>query len=239
MKIAIFSGAGVSRESGIHTFRDNDGIYTNEEIEKMVSVENFIKDPGPYYDWINERKEKYSDCVPNKAHYYFSVLEKKHEVKIITQNVDSLHEKAGSENVSHLHGEIDKMRYVLDHSRTPKLIDYPGPLSYHDSFTDEGQLRPHIVLFGEYPYNVNESYDFINEAEILIIVGTSLSIGYTHELIQCANKKGVRVIYLDPNPNPLVESYFKKAEFIEIRKNAVDGVDEIEKICRLITEHSN
>lgn len=240
MKIVVFTGAGISRESGIPTFRDVDGLYTKEEIEKMVTLENFKTNPRPYYDWINERKSTYGACEPNAAHIYLKELEDAgHEVTIITQNVDDLHEKAGSTNILHLHGEINKSRYVLDHSDEPKLMDQTEPLTYDESFTDEGQLRPHIVLFGEMPYNVGKSYNALDEADIFLIIGTSMSIGYTHNLIMAADNKDTKIYYIDPQPAESIQYYYNYATFTHILETAVEGVKKLEELCQLITKSSN
>lgn len=196
MKITVLSGAGISRESGIETFRDlKDGLWHNYKVEEVATAEGWKKDPKKVLDFHNMLRGKYWDAKPNAGHLAIRVLEGEHEVKIVTQNVDKLHEAAGSEVVYHIHGEIDKAEDSFGN-----VIEIDGNLEYGDLDKYDEQLRPHTVLFGEMPYHWDEANAAIIECDILIVVGTSLSIGYLQPMISNV-KKECEVYYVDPNPD--------------------------------------
>lgn len=223
-KIVIFSGAGVSKESGIDTFREKvTGIYADHKIEEVVTVEALRDKPEVVYHFHNVLREKIKDKEPNEAHKLIAKLENSYDVTIITQNIDDLHEKAGSTNILHLHGELLKSRTVGNPSR---LYTCEGELHVGDTDEDGNELRPHTVLFGEMPYNVNESYLALEDADILIIIGTSLSIGYTLPMLASVNPEA-KVYYLDPEPVSDLTYYGLKPEFI--KTTAVDGMKKLYK----------
>lgn len=196
MKITVLSGAGISRESGIETFRDlKDGLWHNYAVEEVATAEGWKKDPKKVLDFHNMLRGKYWDTKPNAGHLAIRVLEGEHEVKIVTQNVDKLHEAAGSKEVYHIHGQIDKAEDSFGN-----VIDIDGNLEYGDLDKYDEQLRPHTVLFGEMPYHWEEANEAIMECDILIVVGTSLSIGYLVPLISNV-KDNCRVYYVDPDPD--------------------------------------
>ena len=220
-KIVIFSGAGVSQESGISTYRDTDGIWTKFNPEDVVDINGWKRNPQLVLDFHNIARKEMSKAEPNESHKIIAELESKYEVTVITQNIDNLHEKAGSTNVIHLHGEIDKVR-SLD---TDEVVEWDT----HTDITLEDNLRPHVVWFGEMPLRMDESIKAIKECDFLVIIGTSLSIGYTHALLM--QNKLKNVWYVDPYPknSSIRESrLFRKVRFI--RKIASEGMLEIKNM---------
>lgn len=173
-KIVVFTGAGVSAESGIQTFRDNGGLWENYNISEVATPEAFEKDPKLVLNFYNLRRKQLCETEPNKAHQAIADLEKKFDVHVVTQNIDDLHEKAGSSNVLHLHGELMKARSTKDESRVYRLKDWK--LNYGDKCELGSQLRPHVVWFGEAVPNMEKAYKITEDADILIVVGTSLSV---------------------------------------------------------------
>ena len=233
-KIAIFSGAGLDKESGITTFRDtNDGTWNNYNIDEVCTPAGWKKNREKVLDFYNERRSQLKDVEPNDAHKQLVQLEENFNVIHITQNVSDLLERAGAINVIHLHGELTKARGPLYDHKTSSL-DNIVDIGYNDIKIGDkceitgSQLRPHIVWFEEYPFQVDEAYTEISTADILLIIGTSLSITYTLTLLSNV-KEGCEVYYIDPNP---VKTLFKyKITYIE--KSATEGVKEfIEKILK-------
>jgi NAD-dependent deacetylase len=173
-KIVVFSGAGISAESGLKTFRDSGGLWEEYNVMDVATPEAWTKDPVLVLDFYNKRRKQVIEAKPNDAHYALVKLEKKYDVQIITQNIDNLHEKAGSQKVLHLHGEIVKSRSSSD----PALI-YPikgWELKMGQKCERGSQLRPHIVWFGEMVPNMEQAYQMAAMADIFIIVGTSLFV---------------------------------------------------------------
>tara|TARA_R110000796_G_scaffold162503_1_gene279270 strand:- start:11859 stop:12542 length:684 start_codon:yes stop_codon:yes gene_type:complete len=196
MKIAVFTGAGISAESGIETYRDHDnGMWYNYHTDEVASVKGWEKTPEKVLEFHNLMRNKCREAQPNEAHKALARLEEKHDVTIITQNVDDLHERGGSTKLLHLHGEILKGRDSFD-----KILDIEGDLDIGDLDEFDEQIRPHTVLFGEEPFNWFESLNAINDATVFIIIGTSFSIGYSiHILAAC--EYGTKVYYIDPKPD--------------------------------------
>lgn len=233
-KIAIFSGAGLDKESGITTFRDtNDGTWNNYNIDEVCTPAGWKKNREKVLDFYNERRSQLKDVEPNDAHKQLVQLEENFNVIHITQNVSDLLERAGATNVIHLHGELTKARGPLYNHKTSSL-DNIVDIGYNDIKIGDkceitgSQLRPHIVWFEEYPFQVDEAYTEISTADILLIIGTSLSITYTLTLLSNV-KEGCEVYYIDPNPVKTLSKY--KITYIE--KPATEGVKEfIEKISK-------
>lgn len=227
-KIVVFTGAGLDKESGINTFRDSvDGLWENYSIDDVCTPSGWKKDREKVLNFYNERRRQLPTVQPNQAHFDLVKLEDKYDVTIITQNVSDLHERAGSSKVLHLHGELTKARSSLyDPKKT--LLDTIIDIGYDDinigdtcEITDS-QLRPHIVWFEEYPFNVEESYQSIGDTDILIIVGTSLNITYTIQLLANICEE-CKIYYVDPNPNKILSSYGLNITYIE--KPATEGVE--------------
>ena len=173
-KIVILTGAGISAESGLQTFRDSDGLWENYRIEEVATPEAWHKQPQLVLDFYNARREACLVAQPNAAHLVLAQLEIDYEVCIVTQNIDDLHERAGSTNVIHLHGSITQSRSEQNESLK---YDYDRPLALGDLAEDGAQLRPHIVWFGESVPNIGQAYDLVeNWAEIIVLIGSSLQV---------------------------------------------------------------
>jgi NAD-dependent deacetylase len=237
-KVVIFTGAGISKESGVDTFRDAvDGLWENHKIEEVCTLDGWRKDREKVINFYNDRRRQMPSVEPNDAHKALARLEEHFDVTIVTQNVDDLHERGGSSNIIHLHGELTKARssYLTGNLLKVKLdtidIGY-SDINIGDKCEKYGaQLRPHIVWFGEYPFDVNLAYDAFLSADIVIIVGTSLQIGYTLDFFMNL-PKGFNLIYIDPKPSRDLDIYDLNIEYIE--KGAVEGVTEI--VERIINE---
>lgn len=234
-KIVIFSGAGVSEESGVNTFRGTDGYWEGHKISEVATPRGWIKDPAKVLNFYNERRRQMPTVEPNDAHKTIAELEKQFDVVVVTQNVDDLHERGGSNNVLHLHGELNKARgcaYPHKDSNTDVVYE----IGYEDinegdmCETHKSQKRPHIVWFGEMPFFVEEAYEALNDCDYLIIVGTSLEITYTISLLASTNKDA-KVFYVDPKPSKRLDK-FLDVEYIEDK--AVAGMATVvEKINEL------
>lgn len=172
--VVVLSGAGISAESGLKTFRDNDGLWNNHRVEDVATPHAWAENMELVLDFYNQRRKQLYEVEPNPAHYAIAELEKKFEVMVITQNIDDLHERAGSTSVLHLHGELKKVRSSID----PDLIyDLEGwELNLGDLCELGSQLRPHVVWFGESVPNIIPAAEIASTAGILIIVGTSLQV---------------------------------------------------------------
>jgi len=229
-KIAVFTGAGVSQESGISTFRDiKDGLWYNYKVDDVATIEGWKKDRAKVLEFHNMLRSKLPTVEPNDAHRALAALEEEYDVTIITQNVDNLHERGGSTNIIHLHGELTKARGCMyDHKSSQ--FDVIHDIGYNEiNMGDKcdktgSQLRPHIVWFGEYPYGIIEAYRAIEKADILIVVGTSLQITYTLDMLNQISREA-KIYYIDPSPMQYLTNYGLKVEYI--RKKASDGVSEL------------
>lgn len=196
MKIAVLTGAGVSAESGIKTFRDSDGLWEGHDVMEVASPEGYAKNPEVVLDFYNQRRRQLLTVTPNAAHEALADLEKKHDVTIITQNVDDLHERAGSTNVIHLHGELLKARCTVNENL---VLDWKNDLNLGDLSNNNHQLRPHIVWFGEMVPMIEVAAEVVEKADAIIIVGTSMQVYPAAGLIQYA-KSDALIYFVDPNP---------------------------------------
>lgn len=172
-KIIVFSGAGISAESGLKTFRDSDGLWENYDLTEVATPEAWEKDQKLVLEFYNMRRSQVIEASPNKSHISLVKLEEKYNVEIITQNIDDLHERAGSSKVMHLHGEILKSRSTINDEQY--LIEGPN-LNYGDTCKNDSQLRPDVVWFGEPVPKMVEAMNLCKDADILIIIGTSLTV---------------------------------------------------------------
>lgn len=198
-KLVVSTGAGVSAESGISTFRDAGGLWENYPVMQVASAEGFRRDPELVHEFYNARRRDLLKAAPNAAHKALAELEKDYDVYIITQNVDDLHERAGSAHVLHLHGELMKMRSVTN-------PDYIEPLSIEHLETTPAtrgrngdRMRPHIVFFNEPVPNIDKAIRLAQEADIFVVIGTSLVVYPAAGLINCV-RPGTPIYYIDPNP---------------------------------------
>ena len=172
-KIVVISGAGISAESGLKTFRDDDGLWRNHAFQDLASPEAWARDPQTVLDFYNERRWLARAAQPNAAHRALAALEDNHEVAIVTQNVDDLHERAGSTRVLHLHGELNKARSSVDEHY---VVPVDGDIELGDLCPKGGQLRPHIVWFGEMVMAYENALEEVARADKVLVVGTSLSV---------------------------------------------------------------
>ena len=195
-KLVVLTGAGISAESGIKTFRDAEGLWEGHNVMDVATPEGWHKNPKLVIDFYNQRRQQLHEVQPNLGHQILAELENDFEVFIITQNVDNLHEKSGSSNVLHLHGELLKVRSTKNANY---ILDWKTDLNFGD-FDDQGnQLRPHIVWFGEEVPALEEAVGIVENADILIIIGTSLQVYPAASLINFA-KATIPVFYIDPKP---------------------------------------
>ncbi len=183
-KLVVLSGAGISAESGLKTFRDSDGLWEGYNIEDVATPRAWKKDPEKVLQFYNLRRKNVAEVFPNDAHIGFAQLEKHFDVHIITQNIDDLHERAGSTKVTHLHGEIFKMRSEVNEEL---IYEIRGDIQLGDKAEDGNQLRPAIVWFEEPVYMIESAIPIIQGADIIVVVGTSLVVYPAAGLLDYAN----------------------------------------------------
>lgn len=217
-KLVVLSGAGISAESGLATFRDSGGLWEGYNIQDVATPEAWNKNPELVLDFYNLRREQASVAEPNAAHLAFAELEALFDVEVITQNVDNLHEKAGSTKVLHLHGELTKARSVKDEDL---ILDIGyNPIKLGDTGDDGAQLRPHIVWFGEMVPKLEEAAQVVASAEILVVIGTSLVVYPAASLVHYAPANCHKFI-IDPSV-PELHSFDSWTHF---RVSATEGVE--------------
>lgn len=198
-KIVVLSGAGISAESGIKTFRDDDGLWRNHRFEDLATPMAWERNPQLVLDFYNQRRKQLYEVEPNDGHRALALLEQYFEVQIITQNVDDLHERAGSTQVLHLHGELKKVRSTAHPDLVTTLEGWE--LKMGDKASDGAQLRPHIVWFGENVPNIDQAANIVSKADVFIVVGTSLQVFPAAGLLDLAPSNSA--LYLvDPTANP-------------------------------------
>lgn len=196
-KLVVLSGAGISQESGIRTFRDMGGLWEEYDVEEVCTPQAWEQNPELVMKFYNDRRKQLYGCKPNKGHFGLAELERDFDVEIITQNIDDLHEQAGSSKVLHLHGELKKARSSVD----PLLVyDMNGwELKFGEKCEKGSQLRPHVVWFGEPVPAINEAMQIAEQADIFVIVGTSMNVYPAAGLLNYV-KPEVPVFCIDPNP---------------------------------------
>lgn len=193
--LVVISGAGMSAESGIRTFRDNNGLWEEYNVMDVATPEAWARDPELVNRFYNERRKQLLNCKPNKGHYGFADLEKYFNVDIITQNIDDLHERAGSSHVLHLHGELKKVRSSIDENL---IYDLEGwELKLGDKCEKGSQLRPHVVWFGEAVPEIENAIPLVEKADIVVIAGTSLAVYPAAGLVNYA-KYDAQIYLIDP-----------------------------------------
>ena len=199
--LVVSTGAGISAESGIKTFRDADGLWENYPVMQVASADGFRQNPKLVHDFYNARRRDLLKAQPNAAHKALVDLEKDFDVYVITQNVDDLHERAGSRNVLHLHGELMKMRSIK-HPEYTEALDIDHLETTPETRGKNGDLmRPHIVFFQEPVPNIEKAVELVQKADIFAVVGTSLQVYPAASLLQFV-QPGTPVYYIDPNPAP-------------------------------------
>lgn len=224
-KIVISTGAGISAESGISTFRDAGGLWENYPVMDVCSADGFARNPALVHQFYNERRKSLLGCQPNAAHKALVELEKWYDVQVITQNVDDLHERAGSSNVLHLHGELMKIR-SLRHPERIYTLDSDNIVTSTDTRDPYGDpVRPHIVFFQEAVPNIEPAIQLAEEADIFVVIGTSLVVYPAASLLHYV-RPGVPVYYIDPNPAAVPDSV------TVIQDKATAGVEKLVKLLR-------
>lgn len=219
-KIVVLTGAGISAESGIRTFRDANGLWEEYRIEEVATYNAWLKNRSLVLDFYNQRRRQLGEVAPNAAHIALAKLQEKFFVQIITQNVDDLHERAGSKQILHLHGELTKVRstvndnYILD-------IGYRD-LNEGDLCPLGSQLRPHIVWFGEAVPNIMEATIMVQDADVVMVIGTSLNVYPAAGLMHYA-KSDARVYYIDPD----AKAVYGNKKLIVLKQKAGVGVPEL------------
>ena len=197
-KLVISTGAGMSSESGIATFRDSGGLWENYDVMEVASHDGYLRNPRLIHDFYNMRRKELVGAKPNAGHLGLVDLERDYDVYVITQNVDNLHERAGSSKVLHLHGELMKVRAVDDESKVWEL--HPDALeTTPDTIIDGHHVRPHIVFFQEAVPNIEPAIQLAEEADIFVVIGTSLQVYPAAALLHYV-RPGVPVYYIDPHP---------------------------------------
>jgi NAD-dependent deacetylase len=195
-KLVVLTGAGISAESGIKTFRDSDGLWEGYNVMDVATPEGWHKDKALVLDFYNQRRKQLKDVQPNLGHQILAELENDFDVYIITQNVDDLHERAGSTNVTHLHGELLKVRSSKNENY---ILDWHDDLNIGDNDPQEHQLRPHIVWFGEQVPALEDAINVTEQADYFAVIGTSLQVYPAAGLINYT-PRSTPIYYIDPKP---------------------------------------
>lgn len=222
-KLVISTGAGMSAESGLSTFRDADGLWDNYPVMDVASADGFARNPELVHEFYNQRRKELVKVDPNEGHKALVELEKWYDTFIITQNVDNLHERAGSHYVLHLHGELMKVRSMADESRVYTLPEDNLETSVETVDPYGDHVRPHIVFFQESVPNIEPAIELVQEADIFVVIGTSLVVYPAAALLNYV-RPGVPIYYIDPNPARV------PANVTVIRKRATEGVAELIKL---------
>ena len=231
-KLVVLTGAGISVESGVRTFRDSDGLWEEHRVEDVASIEGWYRNPALVLDFYNARRAQLATVKPNSAHIALAELEKEYDVTVITQNVDNLHERAGSTRIIHLHGELTKVRpenccNEKDGFSEATVFDIGSDsISLGDMAPNGAQLRPHIVWFGEAVPKIEAAIDAVEAADLVLIVGTSLQVYPAAGLYRYA-KAGIPIYIIDPNEVPA-----RDARIHHIKDVATKGMEEFKNLIK-------
>jgi NAD-dependent deacetylase len=199
-KIIVLSGAGVSAESGVATFRDANGLWEGHDVMEVATPEGFKKNPALVLEFYNQRRRQLFEVQPNEAHNIIAAMEQDFDVTVVTQNVDDLHERAGSTHIIHLHGELLKARCTVNEEA---ILDWKEDIAVGQLHPETGkQLRPHIVWFGEAVPAIIEAAEAVDQADIIIVIGTSMQVYPAAGLVDYA-KPASKIYYIDPRPAPI------------------------------------
>lgn len=224
-KIVFLTGAGISAESGITTFRDSNGLWEQYRVEDVASIEGYWRNPGLVINFYNERRRQLGMVRPNKAHELVAKLEENHDVTVVTQNIDNLHEQAGSTDIVHLHGELMKATSSDEPNDPDCIVTLPSAdseIKVGDKAKDGSQLRPFIVWFGEPVPMIERAAEEVYEADILVIIGTSLNVYPAAGLVNYA-KRGTEIYLIDPAP----QNVPRNMDIHVIAKKATEGMEEL------------
>lgn len=221
-KLVVLTGAGISAESGLKTFRDSDGLWEGFDVTEVATPRGWRKNPGLVLQFYNERRKNVAEAQPNAAHFGLAALEKDFDVTIITQNIDDLHERAGSTRVLHLHGEIFKMRSERDETI---IAEIRGDIHLGDLAEDGAQFRPHIVWFEEPVPKMEEAVPVVQNADIFVVAGTSLVVYPAAGLVNYT-QAGVPVYMIDKK----IPWMSNASGLTLIEKPATEGVEELTRL---------
>lgn len=220
-KLIVLTGAGISAESGIATFRDSDGLWNKYRVEDVATPEAFARNPKLVLDFYNFRRRELLKAQPNAAHLGLADLEKEFDVHIVTQNIDNLHERAGSTSILHLHGELMKACTDYDFQTTYDLSPENPDINMGDTDKNGYQLRPHVVWFGEAVPKIEPAIELVREADILVIIGTSLNVYPAAGLVNYV-PAGRPVYLIDPKP-----VHTSRSDIHVIQTGASEGVKQL------------
>ncbi len=230
--LVVLTGAGVSAESGVSTFRDSNGLWENHRVEDVASIEGWYRDPSLVLDFYNGRRAQLATVKPNSAHYAIASFEDEWNVTVVTQNVDNLHERAGSTKIIHLHGELTKVRPENCYNdqdgfseETVFDIGYEA-IQIGDKAPNGAQLRPHIVWFGEAVPKIDQAIDAVEAADVILIVGTSLQV-YPAAGLYAFAKAGTPIYIIDP-----AEVRVKDSRLTHIKDVATKGMETFKNILK-------
>ena len=226
-KIVFLTGAGVSAESGVPTFRDSGGLWEGYNVEDVASIEGWYRNPKLMLDFYTDRRRAMMSVEPNAAHRAIAKLEEKYDVVVVTQNVDDLHERGGSTNVIHLHGELAKVCSSRDKETCIKVLPYEIPLKMGDKADDGSQLRPFIVWFGEPVPEIERAAMISSKADIFVVIGTSLNVYPAAGLIQYV-PENAPIYLIDPKDVPWTSGH----RFHHIKKGASEGMEELTQLLQ-------
>jgi NAD-dependent deacetylase len=227
-KIVFFSGAGMSAESGISTFRDSGGLWEKYEINEVATPEAWSRNPDLVTDFYNQRRKQIIETSPNAAHNFITSLENQFDVTVITQNIDDLHERAGSTNILHLHGNI-RLAKSSGPNQEKKLYPIDGwKLTKNDLCEDGYRLRPHVVWFGEAVPALEDAIPLIESADVFVVIGTSLQVYPAAGLIHYAPKTATKIL-IDPN----LDSFSIPSDFIKIAKNSTAAIQDLKGLLKI------
>ena len=224
-KLVVSTGAGVSAESGLSTFRDSNGLWEQYDVMEVASHEGYLRNPGLIHRFYNARRNQASQAKPNAAHTALAKLEELFDVYVITQNVDTLHEAAGSTKVLHLHGRLDAVEAVDDPNKV-YILENPDAETTPDTIIDGHRVRPHIVFFGEAVPNFEVATQLVSEADVFVIIGTTLSVYPAASLLHYV-RHGVPIFYIDPKPATSIPS-----SVCLIEQPATRGMEELTEILK-------
>lgn len=225
MKLVFLTGAGMSAESGISTFRDSGGLWEQYPVEAVASIQGYMQDPELVIRFYNERRRQLPTVEPCEGHRLVASMEEKYDVTVVTQNVDNLHERAGSHNVIHLHGELMKATSTRDPNNPNCIVTLPEDnpdIKIGDKAKDGSQLRPFIVWFGESVPMIEPAIMKVNEADILVVIGTSLNVYPAAGLLAYA-KRDCKIYLIDPKD----VNYDSRLDITHIMKGASEGMKEL------------
>lgn len=226
--IVFFSGAGMSAESGISTFRDSGGLWEKYDIFEVATPEAWLKNPDLVTDFYNQRRKQIIETSPNQAHQFIAELDNLFDVTVITQNIDDLHERAGSKNILHLHGNI-RLAKSSGKNQEKKLYPIDGwELTKNDLCDDGFRLRPHVVWFGEAVPALEDAIPVIENADVFVVIGTSLQVYPAAGLIHYAPVNAIKVI-IDPN----LDSFSIPSNFIKIAKNSTAAIQDLKELLKI------